>query len=397
MKPMVTTQLMRLLNRSAVLDLIRERKKVTRTDIAQTLGLSSATVMRIVDELVEEDLVVWSGNSEASGGRPRMLLEFNTTAYAVIGLDLGGTKLYGTIADLGGTIQHEIYTPWQDNASDREDNIEQVCALIETLLAAPCPDGQKVRGIGIGAPGVTESEAGIVRWAPSLNWRDLSLRDMLQERFDLPVAIENDVNLAALGEYGFGVAKGAGSLVCMAIGTGIGAGIVIDRKIYKGHNYSAGEVGYLPPDLSHLGKKYPGFGALEGLASGLGVENRARQYLADHNMAIPDQLTGELVFATARAHEPWAQHIISETVDYLSFAISVIAAILDPEVIVLGGGVGRSADLLIDPILERIDGLIPSIPKLMQSNLGSQAAVMGAILLVMDTTTEYVALTTPLT
>ncbi len=391
MKQMATNQLMRLLNRSAVLDFIRENQSVTRTAIADTLGLSVTTSNRIVDELIEEKLVVWSGDSQASGGRPRLLLEFNATAFAVIGLDLGGTKLYGTVADLAGNIQHELYTHWQEG-----DSIEQVCHLIEELLIAPRPADQVIRGIGVGAPGVTESETGTVRWAPSLGWRDLPLRDILQERFNLPVSVENDVNLAALGEYGFGIAKGASSLVCLAIGTGIGSGIIVDRKIYKGHNYSAGEVGYLPPDLSYLGSSFPGFGALESIASGKGIEHRAREYLSAHNQPVPDDLNAELVFDAARANKAWAKHIIDETVDYLGFAISVIAAILDPEVIVLGGGVACSTDLLVDPILERISGLVPSIPKLVQSNLGSRAAVMGAILLVLDTTTERVTVTTPI-
>lgn len=399
MKPLATTQLMRLLNRSAVLDLIRERKQVTRTEISQASGLSSATVMRIVDTLIEEKLVIWSGSSEASGGRPRMLLEFNAAAFAVIGLDLGGREhFYGTVADLDGNIQCAINRPRQGNSHDAHQNFEQVCALIADLLAVPRPPGQVIRGIGVGAPGVTEAETGVVRWAPSLNWRDLPLRDMLMTRFNLPVAVENDVNLAALGEYSFGVAQGASNLVCVTIGTGIGAGIVIDRKIYKGHTYSAGEVGYLPPDLSHLGRSYPGFGALESLASGLGIENRTRQLCAAQGIPVPEPLSAELVFEAARAGIPWAQHIVDESVDYLSFAISVIAAILDPEVIVLGGGVGRAgADLLLDPIQARIDGLVPSLPRLVQSDLGAQAAVMGAIVLVLDTTTEHVSITTPLT
>jgi len=396
MKTTATAQLMRRLNRSAILDIIRERGRVTRTEIATSLGISSATVMRIVDELVEEQLVIWSGDSEASGGRPRMLLEFNPQAYAVIGLDLGGTKLFGTVSDLGGTIQHEVYLPWKDSGEDIPGDVERVCELIARLLDAPHPAGQTVRGIGVGAPGVTLSEDGIVQWAPGLGWRDLPLRDILQERFQLPVFVENDVNLAALGEYGFGLAKGAHSLICVAVGTGIGAGIVINRKIYKGFTHSAGEIGYLPPDISYLGRRYPGYGPLESIASGTGVEERARRYLDEQGQAVPPDLSAELVFEAARSGETWARHIVTETVDYLALAIGVMAAVLDPEVIVLGGGVAHSADLLLDPIRERIEGLVPSVPRLVQSNLGSRAAVMGAILLVLDATTEHVAVSSPL-
>ena len=394
MKVAANTQLMRMLNRSAILSMVRESDAISRTEIARELDISPATVKRIIDELLDERLVIWSGNHQASGGRPRLLLEFNPSAYAVIGLDLGGTKLHGVVADLGGNVQEEHCQSWRSDDNDSAGFIEEICDLIETLLAAPSVPDQIVRGIGIGAPGVTYSEQGIVHWAPSLNWRDLPLRDILQDRFSLPVMVENDVNLAALGEYGFGVARGASSLVCMAIGTGIGAGIVIERRIHKGHNHSAGEVGYLPPSLRYLGRHYPGFGALEGEASGTGIEERARAYLRTHRMPIPDHLSAASVFEAARAGEEWAEFIVAETVDYLAFAVAIIAAVLDPEVIVLGGGVARSADVLIDPILARIEGVVPSIPRLLQSDLGSRAAVMGAILLVLDATTTHVTVTT---
>ena len=388
-KRSATASLIRRLNRSAVLDLIREQSPISRSEIARQLNMSMPTVMRLVDMLSAEDLVRWSGDSEVTGGRPRNLLEFNTDGYVVLGLDLGGTKMFGTVSDLGGNIQEEIYRPWESN--DPQAALDQVCDLIAELLAQPRPSKQQVRGIGVGAPGVTLFEQGIVTWAPSLGWRNLPLRDILTERFGFPVVVENDVNLAALGEYGFGAARGASSAACIAVGTGIGAGIVIDRKIYRGYNQSAGEVGYLPPDVSYLGRHYDSFGALEGIASGTGIERRARQHLQIQEVSLSGQgTTAEDVFRAARSGEAWAQQVVDETVDYLAFAVAVISTVLDPEVIVLGGGVARSADMLIDPILNRLDGVIPVRPNLIQSKLGLKAAVLGAIMLVLDTTMDYV-------
>jgi len=384
-----TARLIRRLNRSAVLDLVRERSPISRSEISRQLNMSMPTVMRVVDMLHDEDLVRWSGDSESTGGRPGSLLEFNAEGYAVLGLDLGGSKMFGTIANLGGSIQCEIYRPWESN--DREQALEQVCVLISDLLHRPRPPRQQIRGIGVGTPGVTLYEEGVVTWAPSLGWRNLPLRDILAERFALPVVVENDVNLAALGEYGFGAARGASSAVCIAVGTGIGAGIIIDRKIYRGFNQSAGEVGYLPPDVSYLGRRYEGFGALESIASGSGVEHRARQVLPQHNRLVPEQgFSAADVFKAARLGESWALQVVAETVDYLAFAVAVISAVLDPQVIVLGGGVSRSADMLIDPILSRLEGVVPARPNLVPSSLGSRAAVLGAIMLVLDTTTDFV-------
>ena len=384
-----TASLIRRLNRSAVLDLIRERSPISRSEIARQLNMSMPTVMRVADQLQDEDLVRQSGDSEVTGGRPSSLLEFNADGYAVLGLDLGGTKMFGTIADLGGNIQTEIYRPWESN--DPDQVLEQVCALISDLLSQPHPPRQQIRGIGVGAPGVTLFESGVVTWAPSLGWRNLPLKDILAGRFGLPVVVENDVNLAALGEYGFGAARQASSAVCIAVGTGIGAGIVIDRKIYRGFNQSAGEVGYLPPDVSYLGRRYDSFGALESIASGSGVERRARLLLQKLDLPLPAQgPSAEDVFKAARLGQGWALQVVDETVDYLAFAVAVISAVLDPEVIVLGGGMARSADMLIDPILKKLEGVIPARPNLVPSSLGFRAAVLGAIMLVLDTTTDHI-------
>ncbi len=383
----VTATLMRSINRAQILDFLRQNSPIARSAIARQLNMSLPTVMRIVDELMEEDLVRLQGTSESTGGRPRALLEFNGDAYAVVGIDLGGTQMFGTVANLAGHVQHEIRIA---RTGDPEGSLEQLCGLIQHLLDVPRPSGQRIRGIGIGAPSVVVGPEGIVTWAPSLGWRDLPLRQILSERFDQPVFVENDVNLAALGEQGFGAGHGAQNLVCISVGTGIGAGVIIDGALYRGHNQSAGEIGYLVPGTEFLGQRYDQFGALESLASGTGIAGRARQLLAEVDGAVPPaDLNADDVFAAARRDEPWARQAVNEMVDYLSLAIASICTLIDPEIIVLGGGVAGSSDLLIEPILRRLDGVVLYAPRLVASPLGRRAAVMGAIMLVLSATTEH--------
>ena len=389
MRQSVTARLMRNINRSAILELIREESPISRSQVARQLNMSLPTVMRIVDDLMEEDLVRLRGIGESTGGRPSSLLEFNGDAYAVVGVDLGGTKMFGTVADLSGIIQHERYIPHKHDNGPQQ-YFDELCEFIQMLLDAPRPPGQRIRGIGVGAPGFTLVPEGVVTWAPSLGWRDLPLQDMLSDCFDMPVFVENDVNLTALGEWGFGAGRGTSNLVSIAIGTGIGAGIIIGGALYRGHNQGAGEVGYLLPGVEFLGRSYDQFGALESLASGTGIAKRACQLLEQENKPIPSQeLTAHDVFAAARAGEAWAQQVISETIDYLSLAIASISSLLDPEIIVLGGGVARSADLLIEPILQRLEGVVQFVPQMVASPLGRRAAAMGAIMLVLNATTEY--------
>jgi glucokinase-like ROK family protein len=345
--------------------------------------------MRIVEELLEEDLVRFSENTgHSTGGRPPSLLEFKGEAYAVIAVDLGGTQMLGTVADLAGNVLHEIYvSPEKDQGP--EGYVETLSQMIETLLDSPRPLEQEIRGIGIGAPGVTLTPEGVVTWAPSLGWRDLGLQELLNARFDVPVFVENDVNLAALGEFGFGAGRGVESLVSIVVGSGIGAGIIIGGALYRGFNQAAGEICYMVPDVKFLGRRYDEFGTLESLASFIGIVKRTRQQMIKQKIPIPETLKIEDIFAAARAEDPVAQQVMQETIDYLAIAIANISATLDPEVIILSGNVALSADLFIDPILERIEGAIPFVPKVVASSLGHRGVIMGAIMLVLNLTSEH--------
>ncbi len=384
----ITATDMRGINRSAILELIRRESPISRTLIAERLNVSLPTVMRIVDELAEEDLVRPHGTKEWSGGRRRSLLEFNADGHVVVGVDLGGTKMFGAIANLGGEILDENEVP--RHGTSGEKSYERLVEMIESLLHSPKIEGRRILGIGVGVPGITLHEKGIVVWAPSLNWRDYPLRTKLSERFPLPVMVDNDVNLAALGELWFGAAQNTQNMVLIAIGTGIGAGIIVDGSLYRGFHEAAGEVGYLLPGRDFLGKRYDGFGALEGVASGAGIAELARRALKDQRP--PEALAAlvaEDVFDAARHGEPWAKAVIDTAIDYLAIMVGGITAFLDPELIVLGGGVARSADLLLDPILRRVEGTIPDLPRLVASTLGHRATVLGAITNVLHNTANF--------
>ena len=388
------------LNRSAVLDLIRLHSPISRSEVTRRLGLSAPTLTRIIDELVVEDLVALVGKAARSTGRPSGLLAFNGAAHAAVGIDLGGTKMFGAVSDLTGSVAHEIYAR---HGARGETAIEELCGLIDNLLRQPRPAGQSIRGIGIGAPGLTLSRDGIVAFAPALDWHDVPLKRILSQRFNLPVFVENDVNLAALGEMGYGAGRGSRDLVCITIGTGIGAGVIVDGALYRGHHLAAGEIGYLVPGVEYLDRQAEAFGVFESLASGTAIGKRARRTLAEtDSSASPDgadrggragtagEADAESVFAAARRGELWAKEVVGQTVDLLSVAISSIAALLDPEVIVLGGGVSGSADMMIEPILARLQGKLLFMPRLAVSKLGYRAAVMGAVQLVLDGTTDRV-------
>jgi len=344
--------------------------------------------MRILDELMMEGLVRNMETTEWTGGRRRTLVEFNAEEHIVIGIDLGGTKMFGAAADLGGKIITEFNLP--RHGTSGEKSIQSLVELIRKLLDSPELEGLNIRGIGIGAPGVTHHEEGIVTWAPSLEWRDYPLKEKLEEHFNLPISVDNDVNLAALGELWFGAGQNTRNMALISVGTGIGTGIIIDGALYRGSNEASGEVGYIIPGREFLGRRYETFGALESIASGAGIAERAVEELRGKGEDSQlQELTAHQVFEAMRRGEEWARPIIESTIDYLAIAVANISAILDLELIILGGGVARSADLLIEPILTRLDGVLPIQPRLVASELGRRAAVMGAIVNVLHKTGDF--------
>jgi glucokinase-like ROK family protein len=379
---------MRQVNRSAILELIRQFSPIARSEVSRLLELSMPTIIRIMDELIADGLVCPTGETAGETGRPRELLEYNKSGGAVIGIDLGGTTLYGALANIGGEILGEVCK--SQHAASGEESFALVLDMVQSLIQLANEKQQKLLGIAVGAPGITHVKVGVVEWAPSLDWRDFPLKQRIADRFHLPVVVDNDVNLAVLGEQWFGAGKGVNNLVLLAIGTGMGAGIVIDGLIYRGHTESAGEVGYRLPGISALGQRYDRFGAMESTVSGPGIAERAKRLLNGSRPEVELQaLTASNVFDAARQGESWAVQIMDETADYLSMVIADISTLLDPELIVISGGVSNSTDLLIPPILRRLDGVIQHIPRLEASTLGAKATVMGAISLILHLTKDY--------
>ncbi len=375
---------MRLINRSAILEFIRLNSPTSRTAIANRLDVSMPTVMRVVDDLFEEGLLVDAGQVQKGRGRKRNLIAYNKDAYSVIGIDLGGTKLYGALANIGGDLLHEVNL--QHHGTEGEESFTLVIRMVETLLEH-VPNGQTMRGIAVGAPGITKNRVGVVEWAPSLNWRDFPLQDRLKECFHLPVFVDNDVNLAVLGEHWFGAGRGVQNMVLISIGTGVGAGLILEGALYRGHSKASGEVGYIVPDVHALGTSYDAFGALESIISGTGIgERAARRLRASGETDTP--AAGE-VFKAARAGEVWADDVVEETIDYLALGIANVNTLLDLELVVLSGGVAQQADILIQGVYQRIEGVIPRVPRIVASTLGRSATVMGAIVLVVHATDDY--------
>lgn len=379
------------LNAAAIVELVRRSGSISRADIARSLALSPATVTRAVGRLLESGAVSERDRGHSSGGRPPVMLAYNPRAAVLLGADVGGTKIAAVVSDLEGTfLARRVVPTWPEQNGPR--GLDALIAAIDDLLASPEVAGIPLRGIAVGVPGVTRHREGIVEWSPGLDWRDLPLAALLRQRFNRPVFIENDVNLAALGEAARGAGKGISSLVGIFIGTGIGAGIVLNGQLYRGANEAAGEVGYLLLERGALASEYPRFGAFESIAAGPGIARRAAEQLAagapsdlaarGARLATPD------VLAAARAGDQVARAVLDDTLDYLALAIANVACVLNPRRVILGGAVGLALRPWYGDVTKRLARRIPHVPEIVASALGVDAGLSGAVTLARERTRD---------
>jgi predicted NBD/HSP70 family sugar kinase len=378
--------LLRKVNESAILELIQEHGPISRTEVAGRLGLSLTTVTRIVSLLIDHGLIYVHSSADSSGGRRPILLDFNYRASLIIGVYIQ-RNMVGALADLNGTILHRASAPSQQG----EAGIQVLVGLIGELRRKADALGLPVRGVGVGAPSIVTQPDGFITWAPVLAWRDVPLRRRLEEALGLPVVVQNEINLLALGENWRGAGRGIDNLACISLGAGVGAGLVVNGQVYNGAHYAAGEIGYLVPGERFLGRTYDTFGCLESEAGSQGIVRRALAHLAaGEPSALQGQpaLTVDAVLGAARAGDPLAQTVVRETVDYLALAIANLACIVDPERIIITGELAEFGDLFLEPIRARIAGLVPATPDIVLSDLRMDATVLGAVAIVMRETSD---------
>jgi glucokinase len=362
-------------NEFLVLDAIRSAGQATRPELATSLGLSAASVSRIVKRLLAQGLVSDEPGPSDGVGRNRDLLRFNGRAGAVIAIDLGGTKCHGALADLAGEVVREDMRPTFAGGSPAQSLLASVGALRD----AAATEGLPVRAVSVGIPAVINPDTGLVDAGPNVHWHGFDLVALLNDELSEPFVVENDVNLAALGEAWRGAGAGAGSFVTLSLGTGIGAAIVLDGNLVRGRHNAAGEIGYLVTGRSQL-RGRPAAG-LEGLISGAALTERARVLIKarpGRSGLDPSTVTPALLFETAAA-DPVARVVIGELIDQVAITVTAITAFVDPERVILDGSIGRA----LAPYLAKIDALVSSAayraPELVTSTLGPNATVIGAI------------------
>ena len=312
----------------------------------------------------------------------------STTAESgcVVGVDIGGTNLRLALANMGGAVLTRSACSTV-NSRSAEAVAQMIRRGVQDLLEEVSLPWNALRAVAAGAPGVTDVDAGIVVATSYLmGWRDVPLRRLLETILGAPVAVDNDVNLAAHGESWAGAAKGAPDFVFLAIGTGIGAGIVLNGRPFHGSRWAAGEIGYmLVPGAKDEAVERGKPGGLEGIIGGEGIKAQWKRLWRQGATTLPENLMATEIFDGAMNGDPQAQIILQQSARMLAAAIYNMTLVLNCPLFVLGGRVGMHPALFeaTERFLERWSARAPL--RLMRSALGEDAQLMGAVRLALDT------------
>lgn len=300
----------------------------------------------------------------------------------ILAADVGGTNMRTALIDPQGMVLTVIKRPTLAQKG-RDPMIERLVRMLEDTAKKYGIHLKEVEGIGVGFPGPLDAEKGVVFNPPNLvGWSLVPLKDILEKRLGRPVVIENDANAAALGEYWKGAGKGAKSLVCLTLGTGVGGGIVLDGRVWHGAKGIAGEIGHMTVIRGGRRCNCGNKGCLEAYASSRGIIARMKELLMKEKTISDEEMTVEQIGAWARAGDRQAKRAVKDTGVILGIAIANVANVLNPEVVVLGGGVSNLGDRLFDSIKEEVkkralpeavEGL-----RIVKAQLGDNAGVIGA-------------------
>ncbi|RRJ63538.1 ROK family transcriptional regulator [Paenibacillus oralis] len=366
-------QLIKKMNKTIVLDTIRQHQPLSRADISAVIGLNKATVSSLVSELIDSRLVAEIGPGESSGGRKPTLLLFNRSAGYAIGIDIRVNDLLAVLVDLEGNVLQEKTAALTDSSPDSV--LEQIRKTIRQLAKKLPDSAYGIVGIGIGVPGLVDEKSRVVS-APNLGWNQVDLLGPLAAEFGANIHIDNEANAGAIGEKLYGAGRDALNLIYLSIGIGIGSGIIVGGELYRGTSNFSGEVGHMTVaedgPLCRCGNR----GCWETLASEKALLDRASKLWG---RAVPDL---EQIVRLARDGDPEALRLLNETGAQLGVGLANLVNILNPELIVIGNRLSLAGDLLQEAMLETLENRSLSYHRKKShvafANLGTRSTALGA-------------------
>jgi predicted NBD/HSP70 family sugar kinase len=377
---------MRALNQRLVLDRLRGHGEATRPQIASDTGLSKPTVGQALLDLEQHGLVRAIGRSASGPGRAAVIYQTAPDAGHIVGVDIGRRVIRVAVADLDGTVVARVD---EANRSRSGAKLQRTaCESVERTIAEAGLSPHDIVVTVVGTPGIPDASTGTVYRAPNLpGWERKGLMHELVDALGAggsEVMVENDANLSVVGEHARGAAQGVDVVACLTVGTGIGMGLLLNGKLFRGAHGAAGEIADLPFDRVPAGVRQHRPGPVETAAAAQAVVSAANE------LGLRRVQSAKAVFDLAREGNELAVRVVTEEASKLAHVVSVVTAVLDPGMIVLAGGVGRNADLLAEPIRRELAETIPVVPDIVGGHLGEDAVLVGAIATAMDTAWDLV-------
>lgn len=340
-------------NKFLVMQKLIDSSPISRAEIANTTGLNKGTVSSLVNELLEDELIYESGEGQSSGGRRPVMLIFNQIAGYSIGIDIGVNYLLGLLTDLQGNICHEKKVRFSDLTYEQIKM--KVFEVIDFLKAVAPPSPYGVIGIGIGVPG-TVNNSGEILLAPNLGWKNAHLKEVIQERYQVPVIIENEANAGAYGEKHFGTGTNSNNIVYISIGIGIGVGLILNGNLYKGSNGFSGELGHMTIEANGIQCRCGSEGCWERYASEKSLLKSAQQLGV--KPGADKELSLEHLLLLAENGDKEVIKLFEEIGDYLGIGVKNIINIFNPEQVIIGNRISLAEKWLKGPLDNRINQTI---------------------------------------
>ncbi|WP_227014011.1 ROK family protein [Paenibacillus psychroresistens] len=385
------------MNRSTVLQYIRNQGQISKADIAQQTHLSFTAVTNIIEELISCQVICESGYDESSGGRKPQLYKLKKDRYYSVGIHLSITRIRVAILDLEGNIYAQYETVTNKDTFQTNAIILQLITCLEEAIADSKLERSKILGIGMGIPGPLNPFDGIVLSPPNMKGLEsVPLKQIITDHFQLETFIEKDANLIALGEYWQGAGRGKKNVFYLDADVGIGSGLIVDSKLYHGFPYGAGEVGHGTINIDGPRCNCGNYGCLEVVASGLAIMRRVSeeirrgadasfraQYLADE-----ESVTIYTILDAANDGDVLAKQLLQESARYVSIAIGNVINLLMPEIVIIGGTLTHNYtpyfELIKESALNRIFSSFAQNIHIERSELGMLGGAVGAGTLILE-------------
>jgi len=369
----------RRVNRQRLLEAVRRSGQISRADLAKKTRLSPPTVSALVEDLVHEvGLLHEVGIGTSKGGRPPIMLQFNAEFGYLVGVDVGSRTLRVALTDLQGKVLARQQEP--TDSSSGAATLDQIYAAVDDVFRRAHRPRAKLYAVGIGAPGMTDVKTGRVINAVNLpGWVDVPLRELAEAHLKAPVRVDNDANMAALGERWLGCARHVDDFVFIALGAGVGAGVVVGGRMHRGHHWYAGEISHMNLDFREWKADFGERGYLESRVGAAAIPEWQHAKHLVEDVAGDRAAAVAHIIEAARGGDAAAAAVIDELAIYLGTAVANIVAVLDPALVVFGGGLSHAGELLLQPLRRVVSHIVPNLPRLEISSLGDDAQLMGAV------------------